>query len=469
MKNTLKLIRRFLFILILSVFLLLILNFILFCMVSYSQLESGSPWADADAVSAALTQKKDGSYQLSQDGKNVLEDSGAWAILLDNGSGTVKWSSDNLPEGIPKRYSLAELSWAIRGYIEDYPTTTSEYGDDLLILGNPKTSLWKSMWNTFDYNMIAHLPQTLLLFLFFNLAIIFIIYMTSVSGVLRSVKPIIQGIEALPKGTDVYVKEKGVFSSLATSLNRTSEKLRNQEYRLKKKENARVNWISGVSHDIRTPLSMVMGYASQLEESKSLSEEERKKAGVIRLQSIRMKNLINDLNLFSKLEYNAQPLHQRMLNAVSLLRKVVVDFLNMDPDGRYPMEWNTSESLATCMIQADENLLKRAISNLIVNAQVHNPNGCTITVNVRENQGMCCITISDNGVGVTEEQLVSLRDTPHYMVCDGSTEEQRHGLGLLIVKQIAEAHGGGLKLCHSPEGGFLACIYIPKNGGWPKK
>ena len=234
MKNTLKLIRRFLFILILSVFLLLILNFVLFCMVSYSQLESGSPWADADAVSAALTPKKDGSYQLSQDGKNVLEDSGAWAILLDNGSGTVKWSSDNLPEGIPKRYSLAELSWAIRGYIEDYPTTTSEYGDDILILGNPKTSLWKSMWNTFDYNMIAHLPQTLLLFLFFNLAIIFIIYMTSVSGVLRSVKPIIQGIEALPKGTDVYVKEKGVFSSLAACLNGTSEKVGNQENRLKK-------------------------------------------------------------------------------------------------------------------------------------------------------------------------------------------------------------------------------------------
>ena len=101
-------------------------------------------------------------------------------------------------------------------------------------------------------------------------------------------------------------------------------------------------------------------------------EEERKKAGVIRLQSIRMKNLVNDLNLFSKLEYNAQPLHRRPVNAVSLLRKVVVDFLNMDADGRYPIEWNTEESLTVCMIEADENLLKRAVCNLIINAQVHN-------------------------------------------------------------------------------------------------
>ena len=157
------------------------------------------------------------------------------------------------------QYSLADLSWAIRGYIEDYPTTTSEYGDDLLILGNPKTSLWKAMWNTFDYNMIANLPKTVLLFLIFNLIIIFIIYMVAISGVLRSVKPIVTGIEALPDGQNIYVKERGLLSSLAVSLNKTSEKLRSQEYKLKKRETARANWIAGVSHDIRTPLSIVMG------------------------------------------------------------------------------------------------------------------------------------------------------------------------------------------------------------------
>ena len=70
------------------------------------------------------------------------------------------------------QYSLADLSWAIRGYIEDYPTTTSEYGDDLLILGNPKTSFWKAMWNTFDYNMIANFPKTVLLFIIFNLMLL---------------------------------------------------------------------------------------------------------------------------------------------------------------------------------------------------------------------------------------------------------------------------------------------------------
>ncbi len=463
MKNTLRFIRRVFLGLILSIFLLLFLNFILFCTISYSQISGRSPWKDADTVSDALIQSEDGSYHLASEGETILKDSGAWAILLDNGSGKVKWSSENLPENIPKQYSLSELSWAVRGYIEDYPTTTSEHGDDLLILGNPKTSLWKAMWNAFDYNMIAHFPQTILLFLFFNLTIVFVISMFSFSGILRSVKPIVQGMECLPENTDIHVKEKGIFSSLACSLNQTAEKLRNQEYRLRKKETARVNWISGVSHDIRTPLSMVMGYASQLEENKALPEEERKKAGVIRLQSIRMKNLVNDLNLFSKLEYNAQPLHRRPVNAVSLLRKVVVDFLNMDADGRYPIEWNTEESLTVCMIEADENLLKRAVCNLIINAQVHNSDGCSIFTSLKNKNGICYITISDNGIGVTQEQLLSLRNAPHYMVCDSSTGEQRHGLGLLIVKQIAEAHSGTLEIDHSPEGGFSACICIPEH------
>lgn len=462
MKDTFKLLRRFFLVLILSIFLLLILNLILLFLLSYRKVGNGSPWETAQEISDALVQTEDGKYHLSEEGQAVLSQSGAWAILIDNKSGRVEWNSDNLPQEVPKQYSLADLSYAIRGYIADYPTTTGEHGEDLLILGNPKNSLWKAMWNTFDYDMIAHLPQNSLLLLCFNLVFIFLIYMVVVSGFLRSVKPIIAGVEALPEGRDVYVKEKGLLSSLAASLNRASEKLRMQEYRLRKKETARANWIAGVSHDIRTPLSMVMGYAGQLEEDKDLPEDTRKKAGVIRLQSVRMKNLINDLNLSSKLEYNAQPLHKASINAVALLRGIAVDFLNLDAQGHYPIKWATEEDLTSCIVEADANLLKRAISNLIVNAQVHNPDGCIITVNVREEQKMCRITISDDGIGVTDQQLESILSAPHYMVCDSNTREQRHGLGLLIVRQIAAAHHGTVEIGRSVSGGLEVSILLPQ-------
>lgn len=74
-----------------------------------------------------------------------------------------------------------------------------------------------------------------------------------------------------------------------------------------------------------------MGYASQLESNKQLPEEERQKAAVIVKQSQRMKNLINDLNLASKLEYNMQPTHIEQVNLISIVRQgCVVDFINLD-------------------------------------------------------------------------------------------------------------------------------------------
>lgn len=297
-------------------------------------------------------------------------------------------------------------------------------------------------------------------FLLANLLVILVIYMVATSGILKSVRPIVKGIEELPN-KEVYVKEKGLFSQLAEAMNQVSEKLRTQERELKRRESARANWISGVSHDIRTPLSMVMGYAAQLEENQSLPLEERKKAGIIRQQSVRMKNLINDLNLSSKLEYHMQPLRMETLNLVAVVRQVVVDFLNLDLEGKYPIEWEIQEDLQRCFMQGDKELLKRAFGNLITNAQVHNPKGCRITVKIVAEEQGCKVLLEDGGKGITEEMLQKLQNTPHYMLSDSGVSQPRHGLGLLIVCQIVEAHRGTLAFYHGLEGGFGVEMTFP--------
>ena len=83
---------------------------------------------------------------------------------------------------------------------------------------------------------------------------------------------------------------------------------------------------------------MVMGYAGQLESSPTLPESERQKAAAIIRQSKRIKDLINDLNLASKLEYNMQPLMKKRENAVAVVRQVAVDFINMDLEHKFPIE-----------------------------------------------------------------------------------------------------------------------------------
>lgn len=246
------------------------------------------------------------------------------------------------------------------------------------------------------------------------------------------------------------------------NINQTSQILQSQERELEKRETARANWIAGVSHDIRTPLSMVMGYAGQLEDSSDLTPEERKKAAVILRQSEKMRNLINDLNLASKLEYDMQLLNLKKINVVALVRQVVVDFMNNDIENNYPIEWKTDNELTSCIIQADKDLLKRAVNNLIQNCINHNENGCTIFVSVRETQEKCTITVEDDGVGASNEQIEMLNNASHYMISDNTTSEQRHGLGLLLVKQIVTSHDGRMIIEHSRYGGFAVTLQFQK-------
>ena len=402
-------------------------------------------------------------YTLPEEMQEELESKNIWAVYIDNTTLKELWHSDNLPDTVPLEYTASEIASLTRGYIDDCPAFTGTGEEGLMILGYPQKSFWKHMYPSWDYQMIESAPMTVLMVLGRNVLLVLLIYIGANSGLLRSVRPIVEGIRKLPEGEPVSIKEKGILSELAFHLNKTSEMLQSQKYQLRKKDAARANWIAGVSHDIRTPLSMVMGYAAQLGTSEYLREEDRKKASAIVRQSRRMKNLINDLNLASKMEYNMQPIVREEINAVALVRQIAVDFINMDVDGRYPIEWETDEELIVCRICADKELIKRAVSNLIQNSMNHNEDGCTVHVAVEEINGYCVISVEDDGAGASEEEIERLNHAPHYMVCDTNTREQRHGLGLLIVKQIAESHGGKAEIGRSGYGGFGVKIMLPLN------
>lgn len=318
------------------------------------------------------------------------------------------------------------------------------------------------MWPTWDYEFIATLPQTVLTALLCNLALVFLIYLVVTGALIRSVNPLIAGIQNLTGETQIKVRETGVFSELAFHINQAAAKLEEQERQLAKKETARANWIAGVSHDIRTPLSMVMGYGDQLREDTGLPPDARRKANLIVGQSERIRDLVRDLNLASKLEYNMQPLHLEGQNLVAVARQVTADFLNLNMDEKYAFFWDTDEKLTVCPVNIDKALIRRALSNLIQNSMNHNAQGCHIHIRVAEEGAVCLVTVADDGIGATEEQIDALNHAPHYMVCDENTDQQRHGLGLLIVRQIILAHSGKMEIKRSRYGGFEAELRLPK-------
>ena len=99
--------------------------------------------------------------------------------------------------------------------------------------------------------------------------------------------PILQGIQALSRGSYRSLDEYGELAEINAGLNQAGAYLM-------QKDNARAEWIRGVSHDIRTPLSMVLGYASELEDDDALPTEARRQAGMIRRQGERLKSLVEE-------------------------------------------------------------------------------------------------------------------------------------------------------------------------------
>jgi hypothetical protein len=235
-----------------------------------------------------------------------------WAMVLDD-VGNIRWSY-GLPQELNHAYTPGDIAKFARWYLADYPVFcwTEPYG--LFVIGLPKGSLWKySIYSSPDFalSMVRVLPAAALGLLLLGLALCFWL---SWRGAKR-LETVANGLEALAQGQTVQLPTDGFAGELAEKLNQTGAQLQAKNEMLSRRDNARTQWIAGVSHDVRTPLALILGWAEQLEQDALLPDSSRQKAAGIRTQCEKLRTLIDDLNLTSKLEYGAQPLRRKDLRA----------------------------------------------------------------------------------------------------------------------------------------------------------
>ena len=322
-----------------------------------------------------------------------------------------------------------------KGYIADYPVFVWNTDEGLLILGYPKDSYTKLTSNYYSIHSIQAVPIFVFGTLVVDLLLLFWAYFLSKRRIIKNTEPIMAAIETLSDGKPVSLNVSGELAGVADSVNEASKILSRQN-------EARANWISGVSHDIRTPLSMIMGYAGRISEDKTASSRIREQADIVRQQSIKIKDLVQDLNLVSQLEYEMQPLHKEPVRLSKLLRSYVAELLNTEISDVYTISIDISHDAETAMLECDARLISRAINNLVQNSIQHNPQGCEIKLLLDCFENSLCLTVEDNGCGLSPKKLQELEEKPHYMKSTDDRLDLRHGLGLLIVRQVVAAHKG---------------------------
>lgn len=398
-------------------------------------------------VSSHLNRERDGTPYLEEEGYKLLEDTGAAFAFLLNNSGNRIWSWQ-APEEIPVHFTLGEVASFSRWYLKDYPVRVWNCEEGLLVIGDYKDVVSKHTMEM-SISSVRRLPFFLVVMVLANFFMVLILAVLSGYRLYASLRPVASGIDGLVSGRRVLVPEQGLTGELGKKLNQAAAVLDRQRWNLEQRDTARTEWISGVSHDIRTPLSMVMGYADNLENNEAISEEDRRQAGIIKEQSLKIKNLIEDLNLTSKLEYQMQPLRMEEYVPAALLRSVAVSWLNGGFDEEYELEVSIREELERVVMRGDIGLLSRALNNLIGNSVRHNPS-CRMELSgelIEENGlSLCRIGVKDDGKGIPLEIRDLLTQEQKYRTAQEQETARMAGMphimGLRIVKQIVNAHGG---------------------------
>ncbi len=458
--------------------------------------------AQLERISAGFSFDGQGNMTLGEEEGRLLEQSGCEFAFLLNDEGDRIWGW-RIPEEIGEHFTAGEVAAFSRWYLEDYPVRVWNSGAGLLVLAQKKGSVGKYPVEI-SVQTLQNTPFMALALIAANLCLVLVFAVLAGYRLYCALRPVAWGLDRLAGQERITLPERGIAADLAARLNQVSRILEQQRQSLEQRDTARTEWISGVSHDIRTPLSMVMGYADQLENDPSLPEKARQEAGIIKAQSVKIKTLIEDLNLTSKLEYRMQPLRVEEYKPAALIRSVVVSCLNSGMREGYELETRIGEEVEGVTLRGDRALLERALQNLIGNSIRHNT-ACHIVVGaqveertipaqrgegkrffceiffqrkffrkqvspgtrkalfaksgLRHSQArsvrLCRISVRDDGCGIP----LSVRQSLEGKKEGGSAV---HIMGLRIVMQIAAAHGGRIEF--SQDGREVA-LYLPMEQG----
>lgn len=235
---------------------------------------------------------------------------------------------------------------------------------------------------------------------------------------------------------------------LAQSFNAMAASIREEDE--KKRE-----FLQNLSHELRTPLSYVKGYSEMLQQPDA---DHRNIAAILYRESERMERMVSQVLNLTKLEGGDEEIAHELL-ALSEIALSAIDNTAVKWRGRKQrLEADLDEEI---LVYGDEDRLLQVLVNLLDNAIAYTPDGGLIAVSLRAEGGEAVLEVADSGPGIPEQHLPYVADR-FYRVEKGRTRGGGGaGIGLSIVKGIAELHGGRLKVESSEGNGTRVQVWIP--------
>lgn len=268
-------------------------------------------------------------------------------------------------------------------------------------------------------------------------------------NILRPLEHLQQGVDEIANGNYGYTIDEevpSVVSGLFKSFNKMSHQLKEGQAIKEKYELNRKELIAGISHDLKTPITSILGYVEGINEGVANSEEKmRTYMDIIHSNAKYTNQLIDDLFLFSKLDINQMDYQFNEVNVMDYFTDILVEKkIDLEEKGH---QVNYSVDVEPSMTMAmDAKMIYRVISNLIGNAVKYNDkpqlNLEIHIVSLPSNKKSIQISVKDNGRGIEKTQLSQIFDVFYRVDASRNKDVGGTGLGLSISRQLVEAHGG---------------------------
>ena len=287
---------------------------------------------------------------------------------------------------------------------------------------------------------------SVLLFVLLGILLFSLIFLLLQRKMARDIETIARAVKQISEGdlsTRLELEGEGELTDIAENLNRMEEDIQELIDKERTSEQSKTDLITNVAHDLRTPLTSILGYLELLRKNQKLSPEmQQKYLDIAYNKSVRLQKLIEELFGFTKLSYGKINMNVAKVDIVELLAQLLEEsYPNFQKNG---LSYDFVSNRKSQIIEADGDLLARLFDNLIGNAIKYGKEGKRVRVNLRADREIVTIKIVNYGYVIPENELPLIFDrfyrTDHSRT--NASGPGGTGLGLAIVKNITDMHHG---------------------------
>lgn len=262
----------------------------------------------------------------------------------------------------------------------------------------------------------------------------------------RYIAEITEGINRIAEGdfeSKIPVRYKDELSSVADTVNRLSVSIQKMIAMQKENEQSKNDLITSVAHDLKTPLTSIIGYLDLVRLGKVIDENIKLKyVGIAYHKAKRLQNLIEDLFAYTQLSFGTVTLRNSELDMVKFLEQIAEEFYPIFKDSN--LEYTFHTGVAKAVVYGDGDMLERVFANLYGNAVKYGKDGAKVEVSLEENENTFDIRITNYGQLIPKEEIEHIFERFYRVDSSRSGETGGTGLGLAIARNIVVMHGGSI-------------------------